>query len=260
MFWAQLTTPDPGTAAQFYASLFGWSVDINTGGPGLPRSAFFPSHSESNTPTHSVAGLQPMSAWQQQQDASAQWTPFLHTPDVVAMTERAQFHGATLVEPAMPAHGDGWRALLADPTGATYGVWEPAEDRSPPSSAPSTSTGALVWAELQTSDPYAARDYYCELMAWSTDDPNENPDFVAEDLCFLRNGIPLARLRDVRPTDVCNAPRWLPGFSVASIEEAATRAQNLGGTVSDMPAAMDDEHPLVALLTDPAGASSLLVE
>ncbi len=260
MFWAQLTTPDPDAAALFYASLFGWTINMNTGGPGLPRGAFFPSPSASSVPTRSVAGLQPMSAWQQEQGASARWTPFLHTPDVVAMTERAQFHGATLVEPAMPAHGDGWRALLADPTGATYGVWEPAEDRSPPRSPDAApTTGALVWAELQTSDPYAARDYYCELMAWSTDDPNENPDFIAKDLCFLRNGLPLARLRDVCYTDVPNAPRWLPGFSVTSIRNAATRAHDLGGTVSDMPAAMDDEHPPVALLTDPAGASSLLV-
>ena len=263
MFWTQLTTPDPDAAAQFYTALFDWTVDMPPRGPGLPRGAFFPP-SASDGPARSVAGLEPMSAWQQQQDASARWTPFLHTPDVVAMTERAQFHGATLVEPAMPAHGEGWRALLADPTGATYGVWEPAEDRppapSPDPSSPSPSPGALVWSELQTPDPYAARDYYCELMAWSTDDPNENPDFIAEDFCFLWNGVPLARLREVRRTNVPEAPRWLPGFSVDSIEEAEEKAHDLGATVSEVPAPIEGETPPVALLTDPAGAACLLVE
>lgn len=258
MFWAELTTPDPDTAAEFYTSLFDWTVTMDDTGPGLPRGAFFLPDAASGTLANSVAGLQPMSEWQQQQGKSARWTPFLHTPDVVAMTERAQFHGATLVEPAMPARGDGWRALLADPTGATYGIWEPADDRSPtPSSAP---TGALVWSELQTTDPYAARDYYGELMAWSTDDPNENPDFIADDLCFLRNGAPLARLRAVRPSDVPDAPRWLPGFSVDSLADTTERARDLGATVSDVPAAIEDEQPLVALLTDPAGAACLLVE
>ena len=262
MFWAELTTPDPDAAVEFYTSLLGWTVEMNDTGPGLPRGAFFPPDSASGAPVHSVAGLEPMSTWQQQQGEPARWTPFLHTPDVVAMTERAHFHGATLVEPAMPARGDGWRALLADPTGADYGVWEPADERSPDdhsltSSAPS---GALVWSELQTPDPYAARDYYGELMAWSTDDPNENPDFIAEDLCFLRKGIPLARLRTVRASDVPEAPRWLPGFSVDSLADATERARDLGASVSDVPAAIEGEQPAVALLTDPTGASFLLVE
>jgi predicted enzyme related to lactoylglutathione lyase len=117
-----------------------------------------------------------------------------------------------------------------------------------------------VWSELQTPDPYAARDYYCELMAWSTDDPNENPDFIAEDVCFLRNGSPLGRLREVRPSDVPDAPRWLPGFSVDSLRDATERASGLGATVSDVRAAIEGEQPPVALLTDPAGASCLLVE
>jgi hypothetical protein len=256
MFWAELTTPDPDAAESFYAALLGWEMETVSTGPGPPRRSF--RQGPNGVP---VAGLSAMSPWQEQQGEAARWTPFLHTPDAVAMTERAQFHGATLLEPAMPAHGHGWRALLADPTGAEFGVWEPAESRPapPPTPAETPSPGTLGWAELQTTDAYAARDFYRELLVWSCKDDHPNPDFLGDDIRFIQHNQPVARLRPVQRVDVPDAPRWLPGFAVEDLATAAQTAESLGGTVSPPPGARDGETPRVMVLSGPTGADCLLV-
>lgn len=227
-------------------------------GPGLPRGSFIPrKHPPSGTSRQSVAGLRPMSTWQQEQSKTARWIPSVHTPDVVAMTERAQFHGATLVEPAMPARGDGWRARLMDPTGAAFDVWEPAQERSGSTSDSSfraATSGMLCWAELQTLDPYAARDFYRELMVWRCRGDHPSDEFLGDDVLFVQADQPVARLRTVEPgTGAC----WLPGFTAEDIDRTAARVTSLGGSVASAPSA--DERPDVRYATDPCGASFLVV-
>ena len=257
MFWAQLTTPDPDAAASFYAALFGWTVDMDARGPGLPRGAFFPPDSASGAPVHSVAGLEPMSTWQQQQGEPARWTPFLHTPDAVAMTERAQFHGATLVEPAMPRSGSGWQAIMEDPTGAPFGVWEPeiGSARGSTDASPSARPGTICWAELQTPDAYVSRDFYTELLVWSCRDNNANPDFLGDDITFSRQNTRIARVREVGRAD---PPQWLLGFAVPAIEPAIDAVQAAGGSLQRPP--VEDEWPTSAQVTDPQGTSFLLID
>jgi uncharacterized protein len=259
MFWAELTTPNSDAAARFYESLFGWRIDMDDTGPGLPRGSFVPrKHPPLGTPRQSVAGLQPMSTWQQQQGESARWIPSVHTPDVVAMTERAQFHGATLTEPAMPDHGDGWRARLVDPTGAAFDVWEPAQarpDTSDPSSPRAAASGVVCWMELQTPDPYAARDFYRELMVWRCHDDHPSDEFLGDNVLFAEADQPIARLRTVEPgTGAC----WLPGFAAEDVDRAAARATSLGGSVAAAPSA--GGRPDVRHVTDPFGAAFLIVD
>jgi len=258
MYWAELTTPDPNAAARFYESLFGWGIDVDDTGPGLPRGSFISrEHPPLDTPRQSVAGFRLMSTWQQEQGETARWIPSVHTPDVVAMTERAQFHGATLTEPAMPAHGDGWRARILDPTGAAFDVWEPAQARSDsadPASPRAAAPGALCWAELQTPDPYAARNFYRELMVWRCHDDHPSDEFLGDDILFVRADQPVARLRAEEPeADAC----WVPGFAVEDVSRAAARAESLGGSVAEAP--LTDERPAVRHVTDPLGAAFLVV-
>lgn len=248
---ATLTTPDLKSASAFYTSVFHWNAEVEEAiGPRRllfqPDSSAFP-----------VATATLMSPWQQQQGAPARWTPFLHTPDVVAMTERAQFHGATLVEPAMPAHGDGWRALLEDPTGAPFGVWEPEADAAHGSTdaSPSAPPGTICWAELQTPDAYAARDFYTELLAWGCQDDNAHPDFLGEDVTFSQQNTTIARVREVGRAD---PPRWLPGFAVPAIGSAIDAVTASGGALQRPPA--EDERPASAQVADPQGTSFLLVD
>ncbi|PEN12233.1 hypothetical protein CRI94_14430 [Longibacter salinarum] len=256
MFWAQLKTPDLDAVMAFYSALLGWRVDVNTGGPGLPKGACVLGGT-----TEPVAGMASMSAWEVQQDEPPRWTPFVPTPDAVAMTERAQFHGATLIEPAMPAGGDGWRAVLSDPTGAEFGIWEttPSAAAPPIEVSENPAPGSLVWSELQTTDPYAARDFYGDLLVWSCVDDHPSDEFLGDDIRFSRGNAPIARLRSVTRAEVSDAPRWLPGFAVENLDEAAKRAGDLGGAAHEPPSELECERPEVVVLDDPTGASCLLV-
>jgi len=255
MFWAQLKTSDLDAATSFYTDVLGWRVDVASDGPGLARGTFHRDDTDAE-----VAGVLPLSEWEQQQGEPSRWMPFVHTPDAIAMTERAQFHGAMLVEPAMPARGNGWRATLSDPSGADFGVWEPADDREHPSvDGPRDRPGDLAWAELQTTDAYASRDFYCEWLVWACIDDHPSDRFLGDDIRFVRSNQPIARLRPVSRSEVPSAPRWLPGFAVSDLETSVDQVVALGGTVHDVPAPVADERPAVRPITDPTGATCLLV-
>jgi uncharacterized protein len=61
----------------------------------------------------------------------------------------------------------GRMAVIADPTGAMFGIWEPgsgigAERMNDP--------GSLTWNDLVTNDTDAASRFYSELFGWTFDE------------------------------------------------------------------------------------------
>ncbi|HYL38918.1 MAG TPA: VOC family protein [Bryobacteraceae bacterium] len=112
--WADLITPDPERAAQFYSGLLGWQVvagehdtsgylHIQNGGKfigGIPH----PRHQGSNSPPH--------------------WLSYFAASDVDAITKRAQGLGAKIWGPPMSIEGAGRIAILGDPQGAAFALFQ----------------------------------------------------------------------------------------------------------------------------------------
>ena len=110
--YAELHSQDPKRAGTFYAELFGWKTatqatpmgeytEIDTGG-GIPAGLWRPP----------FAG-----------DASY-WTPYVNVPQLEAALERATRLGAKLVMPRATVPDMGHYAVLRDPTGGVFGLFE----------------------------------------------------------------------------------------------------------------------------------------
>jgi uncharacterized protein len=111
--WDELLTSDPEAATAFYRGVFGWTAEPMDMGEMGVYTLFKKADGES------VAGMM-----QKRRDEAgpAIWMPYLGADDVDTRAAKATKLGAqTLVEP-MQIESVGRFAVLADPTGAAFGL------------------------------------------------------------------------------------------------------------------------------------------
>ena len=110
--WETLMTPDVARAKEFYGKVFGWRMQSTEGG-GTVFAA-------DSTPTGQVADAQ------ESPDAAQHWRTHVRVEDLDATRERAISLGARVLVPRQEAPGGGRIAVLVDPTGAEFGLYESA--------------------------------------------------------------------------------------------------------------------------------------
>jgi predicted enzyme related to lactoylglutathione lyase len=112
--------------------------------------------------------------------------------------------------------------------------------------------GTFSWAELVTSDADAAKGFYTEVFGWGYRD---SP--VGDGLLYstaLLGGQAVAALY---PAD--QPPHWNSYVTVASADETAARAGELGGSVTAEPFDVLDVGRM-AVIADPTGAALCIWE
>src|SRR6056297_1677203 len=111
--WLDLSVPDAKSAAAFYERVFGWTYDVSGEAYGHYHVA--------QVDGRPVAGFgQPMTG----AEVPSVWTLYFAAEDADAMVARAVSLGGTVVASTFDVPGQGRMAVLADPTGAAFGVWQ----------------------------------------------------------------------------------------------------------------------------------------
>ena len=106
--------------------------------------------------------------------------------------------------------------------------------------------GTFSWAELVTSDADAAKGFYTQLFGWEYEDNPANGQIYS---MAVRDGHHVAALYQAD-----QPPHWNCYVTVASADETAQKAADLGGSV--VAEAFDVmEVGRMAVITDPAGAA-----
>ncbi|MFI0168977.1 VOC family protein [Streptomyces sp. NPDC017095] len=240
--WIDVGGPDPDAATGFYGALFGWRyrpAAPDTGGYG-----FF------ELDGRTVAGGGRRAGPGQE---PAAWTVYFRSEDAEATAEAAErAHGTVLVRPAdVPDHGR--LAVLADPAGVAFGIWQPGRTEGVDTTG---EPGALSWVELRTPDIAAAAAFYRRVLGLETAGvpfPGGTYTCVGpeggEDDAMFGGMVPLA---DV-PAEAADGPYWLPYFDVADTDAVAARARDLGGRVRLPPTTVAGVGRM-AHLADPYGA------
>ena len=86
------------------------------------------------------------------------------SPNANEAVKRAEGLGAKVLAPAFDVMDAGRMAVLQDPTGAVFSVWEPKRQIGVKIL---NEPGALCWSELTTRDPNAAEAFYTKLFGWT---------------------------------------------------------------------------------------------
>lgn len=156
--WIDLATTDPEGAKAFYGTLFGWeAVDqpVDTGG----------TYTMFRIAGKDVAGGGQMDPQMAAQGAPAYWTSYVKHDDADGIALRAQKAGGVVVAGPFDVMTEGRMAIIQDPTGAIFGVWQP---RNHIGAQLVNIPNALVWTELQTRDDEGALAFYKEVFDWES--------------------------------------------------------------------------------------------
>lgn len=229
--WIDYNAPDFDAVKAFYADVFGWTY---TGGE--PE---YGGYLTCRTKDREAAGLGP----QQDPSIPPQWTTYFATDDVDASCERISQASGTVMFPPMTVGPLGRMAIVGDPQGNTFGLWQA---DSHPGVRIFNEPGALVWNEAAVDDPEAARAFYAEVFGFHFDEIEGADGYTT----FATEDRPLGGLGRHQS----GSPKgWTTCFSVASTDDAVAAVEKGGGKVTM--AAQDTPYGRFAVVEDPWGAA-----
>jgi len=107
----ELQTKDPEKAKKFYSGLFDWKLEEI---PGMDYTMV-------NVGDGTGGGMMKKT----DPGIPDNWMPYVLVDDVAASTTKALGLGATLCKDIAEVPGMGWFSVITDPTGATFGLWQP---------------------------------------------------------------------------------------------------------------------------------------
>jgi predicted enzyme related to lactoylglutathione lyase len=235
--WTDLTTTDQNGAKAFYTGLFGWEADDMPMGDGAVYSMM-------RVGGRDVAAIAPQPQQQRDTGVPPTWNSYVSVESADAAADRARELGATVHAPAFDVLEAGRMAVIQDPQGAFFMVWQP---RRHFGAALVNAPGALVWNELASPDVDASSAFYGDLFGW-TFVPFEGGD---EPYLTIRNGeVGNGGIRELSPAGV--PPHWLVYFGTDDIDAALGRVEELGG--AKMAGPIDIQIARIGIVQDPQGA------
>jgi predicted enzyme related to lactoylglutathione lyase len=240
--WVDLATTDPEGAKKFYAEVFGWSATDEPAGPDMVYSRL-------SYDGRSVGALYKMSPEMLEQNIPPHWMSYVSVENVDETASRAkELDGTAQMEPS-DVFDAGRMAVIQDPTGAPFAVWQPkahhgAELRDAP--------GSLCWNELLTNDVDKSGAFYTRLFGWKADTRKfggiEYTSFMVDEQSAagglmqitpeMGEGIP---------------PNWFIYFSVDDCDATVQKVRDMGGKVHKEPMTMEDVGRF-AIIEDQQGA------
>lgn len=235
--WIDLSTSDQAASRAFYGGLFGWSSqepDPELGG-----------YLNFSLDGGLVAGCVPAMPGA----PTDVWSVYLATCDAEQTATGVLAAGGAVHAPAHPVRDLGRMAIVADPTGAGVGLWQPGTHRGLLTLA---EPGHAAWFELRTRDADATLAFTRRVFGWQTETVADTPEFRYETASV--DGTEVAGVLHVDPDTV---PGWTVYFQVTDADAAMARVVELGGSVVAAPA--DTPYGRVGNVLDPTGAPFTLV-
>ena len=233
--WADLSTTDTEGAKAFYTGLFGWDTEDNP----IPEGGVYTMLSKGGKAVGALSAVQ-------QEGQPPAWNSYVTVESADASAAAADEHGGTVVMGAFDVMDVGRMAVVQDPMGAFYSVWEPgtsigAERVNEP--------GALTLNQLNTTDPARAQEFYSGVFGWRFEQvPGGDRPYWG-----IYNGERLnGGMMEEQPS------AWLVYFGSESVDDDASRIAELGGRVIVPPMSVPGGRILVA--QDPQGAVFALVD
>ena len=217
--WHDLMTPDPDAAMKFYTSVIGWGTQPWEG----PQP--YTMWTAGDTSVGGVMALPPEAG------APPHWMGYISTENVDATTSAAKARGASVQVPPTDIPEVGRFAVLTDPQGASFAIFQPTEGSAGPSGAPKQ--GEFSWHELITTDVDAAFDFYQSLFGWEKTSAMDMGEMGVYQM-FGLDGEPFGGLFK-KSAEMPGPPSWQHYVKVDDVKRIAAGMNSLGGQVINGP-------------------------
>ncbi len=188
------------------------------------------------------------------------WTTFIQVESAEETAARAKEAGGSVIVEPMASLEAGSIAIVADPAGAAFAVWEQAKHHG---ARVINEPGAWAMSMLVTPDPEEAIRFYGDVFGWETETFGMDG---AEITMFTLPGYVGGEPEQPVPRDVVATvappgadggapPHWSVDFWISDPDEAARITTEMGGEVLAEPFDIPDIGMRQATLADPQGAT-----
>ena len=259
--WIDTNQPDAEAAVAFYSGLFGWEIE-DAMPPGSEGHYFM-----ARIRGGDVAGISPVP---EGAPPSARWDTYIWVESADETTAKVKAAGGNVLMEPMDVMDAGRTAVVSDPEGAVFCVWEPKRHRG---ATIVNEAGSLNFNNLNTHDAEAAKAFYGAVFGWGTmpmgggaeawtlpgyGDHLEllNPGTLER---MASMGAPagfadvVATLTPLPDHDRDVPAHWSVTFATDDVDATARKAGELGGQVMAGP--FDAPWVRMAVIADPKGAS-----
>ena len=238
--WIELATSDPNAAKSFYGALFAWTVrDIPIGPDQVYSLLELQGHVAAGafaiSPSEIAAGIPP------------HWHLYVAVSSADEAAKKAGDLGGKVVEAPFDVLDRGRAALIQDPTGAFFSVWE---GNKRPGYRRHGRCGRILLGRFEHAGPERAKTFYEGLFGW------ELKAGQGKESGYLHIVNGENYIGGVPPAEQNGAgtpPHWLIYFTVADVDATSHLAKDMQARILLPP--MDFEGVgRVAILADAQGA------
>ena len=148
-------TPDVEAAKRFYAGIFGWEFAGPGAMPDDPPGEYYVARVGGDGVA--AIGTQPATV------PPAAWNTYIAVDSADEAAAEAQASGGTVLAGPFDVPPAGRMAVVADPAGATFCVWEAGRRTG---AARVNEPSAWAMSLLSTGDPESAQEFYGRLFGW----------------------------------------------------------------------------------------------
>jgi predicted enzyme related to lactoylglutathione lyase len=244
--WVELATTDTEAAKKFYSELFGWTIEDRPVGPDMVYTML-------NLDGKNAAALYQLDAEKQAQGIPSHWLSYASVTNADETAAKAKELDATIIVEPFDVMTFGRMAVIQDPTGAVFALWQPNEHKG---AGVVNVPNSFCWNELMTTDTGKDADFYSGLFGWGTNVQNLGP---LEYTMFTNGERRAGGMLKITPEMGPIPPNWLVYFAVDDCDAKTQKANDLGATTMKPP----DDIPGIgrfSILTDPQGAGFALIK
>lgn len=231
--WHELMTSDSNAAHAFYSKAIGWKSQ-----PWEEDSSYV----MFATPRGPIGATVTAEA-----GTAPNWLPYIGTGDIEKTVAQVQQKGGSVVKEIDTLSSGSKYAVLQDPYGASFGVYESADDYG---QITEPQPGEHSWHELMSTDYAGAFAFYSGLFGWQKIDQHDMGDMGVY-LIWGLNGRPLGGMMNVMNGGP--SPAWVSYVRVKDVNQTAKKAKSAGGKVINGPMEVPGGDWIVQVV-DPQGA------
>ncbi len=239
--WVELGTTDQDAAKHFYGTLFGWTfVDYPMGPLGV--------YTIFQLDGRDSAALYTLQEAERTQGVPPHWNLYVSVEDADKAAARAVELGGQLPAGVFEVQTNGRMAVVIDPTGAAFCLWQP---KQTPGIGVMGENNSYCWADLTTGDRAAAKKFYEGLFGWKIF-PGKDKD----ESSYLHIAAGEQTIAGILPDMMRKPgvpPHWMPYFMVKDADGYTEKVKELGGMVMVPPMTVD-KSLRIAVLADTQGA------
>jgi len=245
--WIDLSTPDPDKAKPFYQKIFGWEYKDDP----IPKGGVYTLISVQGK---AAGGLYKISPEQEKQNVPPHWLNYVKVENTDQIVSKAKELGAKIVLDPLDVMDAGRMAVIADPTGAHFAVWQ--SKNQPGVQIWNGAHGSFCWSELMTRDIDAGGSFYSNLLGWS---PKVMDMASGPYTMFNLGEKPAAGMFEIKKEMGEIPPHWAVYFAVENYDKAASTIQSEGGKLLMDPIEAPGVGKFVTAL-DPTGAAFAVIQ